>query len=100
MAEVWHARAAEDVAASLDTHRERGLDPTEAARRLERDGRNEIAAEKPVRPLAIVGSQFRSLVVWVLIVAAVVSALLGEWLDSTAILAIVVLNAAMGFAQG
>ena len=50
-------------------------------------------------PLKVFVAQFASLIIWVLIAAAVVSGLLGEWLDTGAILAIVVLNAVLGFVQ-
>ena len=44
-------------------------------------------------------AQFQSLIIWVLIGAAIVSGLLGEWVDAAAIIAIVVLNGVMGFIQ-
>src|SRR5262245_15020694 len=44
-------------------------------------------------------AQFKSLVVWILVAAAIVSGALGEWTDTLAILAIVLLNAVIGFFQ-
>src|SRR5262249_12090751 len=43
--------------------------------------------------------QFNDIVIWILIVAALVSGILGEWTDATAIVAIVLLNAILGFIQ-
>jgi Ca2+-transporting ATPase len=95
----WHALEASAVATALATDLELGLPEDEAARRLAAGGRNEIERAGGVRPLAILARQFESLVVWILLAAGAVSILLGEHVDGAAILAILVLNAALGFAQ-
>jgi Ca2+-transporting ATPase len=87
------------VAAALATDPEHGLAPEEAGQRLARDGPNELRKGEAVSPLALFGRQFRSLLVWILLGAAMVSAGLGERADSLAIVAIVLLNAAIGFVQ-
>jgi Ca2+-transporting ATPase len=76
-----------------------GLAGGEAERRLAQHGPNQLRAADPVRPLAIFLSQFRSIVVLILIGAAIVSAALGDMIDAAAILAIVFLNAVFGFYQ-
>jgi Ca2+-transporting ATPase len=95
----WHALDAAEVAAALGSDAERGLAPEEAARRLAQEGPNELRAEEGRSLLAMAAGQFRSLVVWLLIGAALVSILLGERLDGGAILAIVLLNGLIGFVQ-
>jgi len=95
----WHAASIEGTARRLATDPKRGLATEEAARRLAADGPNELQRGAKISPLTIFAQQFRSLVIWVLIGAGVVSAALGELVDGTAILAIVVLNAAIGFFQ-
>ncbi len=95
----WHAREVGDIVADLATDPAGGLVPAEAAARLARDGPNEIRRGESVSPLRILAGQFRSLVIWVLIGAALVSAALGEWIDGIAIVAIVILNAVVGFYQ-
>ncbi len=95
----WHARSAAEAAAELATDVQLGLTHAEAARRLATDGPNEIRREERRSALAILGQQFTSLVVWVLIGAALVSVALGEIVDGSAILAILALNALIGFAQ-
>lgn len=96
---TWHAMSANEVIRTLSTHFGEGLTSAEAARRLEQYGPNQLA-EKP-RPsfLQLVLSQLNNFVVILLIVAALVSALLGEWVEAAAILAIVVLNAILGVVQ-
>ena len=76
-----------------------GLGEEEARRRLEKHGRNELAEAAPIRPLAILLAQFKSVMVAILIAAGIVAGVTGEWGDCLAILAIVVLNALIGFYQ-
>ncbi|MGZ5538126.1 MAG: cation-translocating P-type ATPase, partial [Chthoniobacterales bacterium] len=94
----WHCQTAEQVLASLASS-ETGLSAGEAARRLAQDGPNELREAEPISAWKIFLAQFKSLIIWILIVAAAVSGLLGEVADAVAILAIVVLNAAIGFYQ-
>jgi Ca2+-transporting ATPase len=95
----WHARPAAEVIAALGPDPRRGLQAAEAARRLARDGPNTLAAARRATALDVLVHQFGSVVVWVLVGAALVSGALGETVDALAILAIVVLNAAIGFFQ-
>ena len=76
-----------------------GLSSEEAARRLLRFGRNELPSGGGVWPLWMLGSQFTSPLVLILIAAAGVSLRLGEWVDAAAIGTIVVLNGVLWFAQ-
>ncbi len=94
------------VISALETNEQRGLEVNEAAARLERNGRNELVAAKPVPGWRKVLAQFTDTLVILLLLAAAVS--LGLWLferdsalpyEAIAILAIVVFNAAMGFVQ-
>ena len=76
-----------------------GLSSAEAQRRLAEFGPNEIRREQKATRLALLARQFASPVIWLLLGASVVSAALGELLDATAIGAIVIVNAAIGFFQ-
>ena len=71
----------------------------EATRRLAEFGRNELKEAAAVSPWRVFGAQFTSLIVWLLIAAGAVAGFLGETVDAIAILAIVVLNAVIGFYQ-
>ena len=97
--EAWHALDAMAVVAAVGSDATHGLTLDEAARRVAQYGPNELQKGEPVSALAIFLGQFRSLVIWVLIGAAVVSAVVGELTDGIAIVAIVVLNAVIGFFQ-
>jgi Ca2+-transporting ATPase len=94
-----HAQDAATVARGLRTDTVRGLAPEEAALRLEEGGANELV-EKP-RPsfLAHLVEQFKDFLVIILVVAAVISIVLGEWVDAAAIILLVILNAVIGVVQ-
>lgn len=95
---VWHRLSTEDVLAQLGSAAT-GLSTPEAARRLATNGSNELKEGTPISPLQMFLAQFKSLIIWVLIAAAVISGLLGERMDAVAILTIVILNAVIGFYQ-
>jgi Ca2+-transporting ATPase len=97
--DLWHARPVAELLDRFGTDAARGLGADEAVARLAADGRNEIDRSETASPFLLLASQFHSLIIWVLIGAAVVSAALGEIVDAVAILAIVVLNALVGFIQ-
>jgi len=96
--EAWHNLSAEEVLAQLGSATT-GLSASEAAQRLAANGPNELKEGKRISALQIFLGQFKSLIIWILIVAGVVSGVLGEVVDAIAILAIVALNAVIGFYQ-
>jgi Ca2+-transporting ATPase len=95
----WHTFAGKALGKELQTDLDRGLQPAEAATRLARHGPNALPEQKGPSLLALFLGQFSSLIVWVLIGAAVISGLLQEWVDAIAIITIVIINAILGFAQ-
>ena len=94
-----HARTPEEVAAALGSDPAAGLAESEARSRLERLGPNELP--RPTRPdyARIALRQVADPLVGLLVAAAAVSFAIGEGVESGAIAAIVVLNAAFGFWQ-
>ena len=97
-AEEWHRRSAADVLLHFDST-PTGLSAKEAIRRLVANGRNELKEGPGVSAWRILLAQFKSLVIWILAAAGIVSLTLGERGDAAAILAIVILNAVVGFYQ-
>ncbi len=77
----------------------RGLTSREAEARLAQHGPNEIEREEATPPWRILAAQFASPVIWLLLVAAGISAALGEVVDAIAIATILVVNALVGFFQ-
>lgn len=95
----WHTLTTEALEHELGSDLHDGLAEREAQHRLATVGPNELPEAPPPSPIKILLAQFASLIIWVLIGAAVISGLLQEWIDAAAILAIVVLNAILGFVQ-
>ncbi|MFA6078219.1 MAG: calcium-transporting P-type ATPase, PMR1-type [Candidatus Omnitrophota bacterium] len=89
----------EDAAKKLGADIKAGLSTAEAEKRRKEFGPNQLKEKKPVSPLQIFLEQFKDFIIWVLIGAALVSGFLKEWVDALAIIAIVILNAVMGFIQ-
>ena len=98
LSEAWHHQSADAVLALVGSSAT-GLSMPEAARRLTADGPNELKEGGRVSSLQIFFGQFTSLIIWILIAAGVISGVLGDAVDAGAILAIVVLNAVIGFYQ-
>ena len=96
----WHTLTAEEVRRRLEVDPQAGLSSAEAARRLERYGRNRLdEARREPRWRAFV-RQFQSPMILILLVAAVVSAVVArEWETPIAIVVVMLLNAVIGFAQ-
>ncbi|GAB4468017.1 MAG: calcium-transporting P-type ATPase, PMR1-type [Anaerolineae bacterium] len=95
----WHSMTVESVIKALETNPSSGLTKAEAERRLAAAGRNELAEQAHPGFLSRLANQFKDVVVLLLIGAALISALLGEWPEAIAIILIVVLNAILGVVQ-
>ncbi|GAB4491503.1 MAG: cation-translocating P-type ATPase [Thermodesulfovibrionales bacterium] len=95
---IWHCKTCECTLSELGSS-VNGLSQQEAARRLSEYGPNELREKKQRTRLAIFIDQFRDFMILVLLAAAVVSGILGEVADTAAIVAIIVLNAVIGFVQ-
>jgi magnesium-transporting ATPase (P-type) len=95
---LWHASQADEVFRHLSSE-PGGLAANEARRRLERHGPNSLPAAERRGPLRSLLAQFENLLIYVLLAAAAVTAALGHWLDTGVILAVVPVNAVLGFLQ-
>ncbi len=96
---AWHSLTVQDVLNALDVDLAKGLTTKEAEARLAEYGPNELA-ERP-RPgfWQLLLGQFNNFIIIILIVAALISLLLGEEIEAGAIIAIVLLNAVLGVIQ-
>ncbi len=95
---VWHAESAEAVLQSL-VSTSNGLSKEEVIKRLTKYGQNQLPEPETRGPLIRFVYQFHNVLIYVLLVASVVTAILGHWVDASVILAVVLLNAAIGFVQ-
>jgi len=94
----WHALSVEDVLAELGTSAD-GLSPDAAQRRLEEVGPNRLPEEPPVPGWRRFLRQFNNLLIYVLLAAAVVTAGLQDWIETGVIVAVVLINAIIGYVQ-
>lgn len=95
----WHTMDIEEIARSLQTNLDRGLDTPEIDNRLSRYGENKLTSRQSRTPLTIIIDQLTNPLVLLLVGAASLSLFLGKTIDALAVFAIVVLNAALGFIQ-
>lgn len=95
----WHNEEIETVAQYLRVDPKRGLSQEEAEKRLAQVGSNELIHARKKSHLRAFLGQFADFMVLVLLIAAVISFLLGETADAVTIFAIIFLNAVLGFVQ-
>jgi Ca2+-transporting ATPase len=95
----WHNLRLEQVIQALGTDQLQGLSVQDAAGRLGSSGPNELQEQARPRFWQMLLAQFDSFVIWILIAASIVSALLGDYVEAAAILAIVIINAVIGVVQ-
>jgi Ca2+-transporting ATPase len=95
----WHALYPEDILKRLDTRQHHGLNAEEVKQRQLKFGPNELLEKPRAGFFAMLLDQFKDFIVMMLIIAAVVSALLGDYVEAAAIITIVLLNAILGVVQ-
>ncbi len=97
-AHTWHDQPAEAALEAVSSS-PAGLTEAEATRRLAVHGPNRLPEAHRAGPLQRFGRQFRDVLIRALLVAAAVTALLGHFVDTGVILAVVLINATIGFVQ-
>ncbi|MBI2655433.1 cation-translocating P-type ATPase [Candidatus Woesearchaeota archaeon] len=93
-----HNKSIEQVLKELNVS-DRGLAQKEAEERLKQYGPNEIKEGKKISPWQIFLNQFKSIVIWILVAAIIISAFLKEYIDAIVVLVIIILIAVLGFVQ-
>jgi len=95
----WYLLSIEETARELGTDSKKGLSNAEAAKRLEQYGPNELAHKEGPSVLEMFIEQFKDFMIVILIIASIVSIMVGELVDSLVIIGIVILNACLGVYQ-
>ncbi|MHB1061189.1 MAG: cation-transporting P-type ATPase [Thiobacillus sp.] len=94
----WHSLPASDTLTRLEAPRE-GLTPDEVDARRAQYGANRLPPAQRQPGWLRLLLQFHNVLIYVLLAAGVITALLGHWLDSGVIFGVVVINAVIGFIQ-
>ncbi|MBU1639000.1 MAG: cation-transporting P-type ATPase [Proteobacteria bacterium] len=97
-ASPWHSLQVDEVLTKLAVS-DQGLTTDEVRERLQRHGPNLLPAPPRRSPLVRFFLQFHNVLIYVLLGAAVTTAMLADWVDAVVILAVVIINAVIGFVQ-
>jgi len=95
----WHHLPDSEVVYLLESNRDRGLDSFEVTRRQQHFGPNVLTPKKGKNPLILFLLQFHQPLVYILLGATAITAVLQEWVDAGVIFGVVMVNALIGFAQ-
>ncbi len=96
---VWYQKSVEEILQQFDSNPHNGLAESQAQQLMQEFGPNELVERGVKNPWLILFDQFKETMVVILIIAAIISAILGDFKDALAILAIIVINAILGFRQ-
>ena len=96
---LWHNLAEEDVFSALNSDHHEGLSTQEVEERQRLFGLNSISSQQGISPLKRFLLQFHNPLIYILLVATIVTFLLQEYIDSGVIFAVVIINAIIGYLQ-
>ncbi|MBD2195945.1 MULTISPECIES: cation-translocating P-type ATPase [Calothrix] len=95
----WHNLPASKVAQHLDTNLQTGLTSDEVVKRRERFGANELQAKSGTNPILRFLLQFNQPLLYILLIAGAIKALIGQWVNAWVIWGVTLINAIIGFIQ-
>lgn len=98
MQDKFYQKSVEDTLATVHSNKE-GLDENEVRKRIETYGYNELEETKPKSAFMVFLSQFKDLLVIILIIAAIISMVSGEFESTIVILVVITMNAILGTVQ-
>ena len=99
MEDQWHSLLVRQVAQILDSSLENGLTTDEVTRRREKFGVNQLNLKKSQSPYQLFLQQFNQPLLYILLLAAVITLCLKDWIDGGVILAVVLINVIVGYIQ-
>lgn len=95
----WHSLSSDTLLSVLDTDLKKGLSENEAEQRLAQYGQNRLTPPRGKSPFKLFLSQFHQPLVYILLLSGSITASLQEWVDSSVIFGVVLVNAFIGFIQ-
>lgn len=96
---MWHSKSREDILKELGVDPKQGLPHQEAGERLEKHGPNKLKGKPKKSLLSLFLAQLKDMLIYVLLGAALITMVIGEYVDAVIILIVVVLNAVIGVVQ-
>lgn len=96
---MWYKKSKNEILKELDVDEKNGLSSHEALRRLEKYDKNKLVTKKKKTLFKQFLSQLKDVMIYILIIAAIISAFLGEISDALIILLVIVINAVIGVVQ-
>lgn len=96
---MWYKKSKNEILQELDVDEKNGLSSTEALRRLEKYGKNKLETKKKKTLFKQFLSQLKDVMIYILIIAVIISAFLGEISDALIILLVIIINAVIGVIQ-
>ena len=96
---IWHTLSWKETVKKLSSNSQKGLSEKEAKVRQQKFGKNLLPKEKPFPKLKILLGQFQSPLIYILIIAGIITLILGEYTDSIVIFSAVILNTIVGYFQ-
>lgn len=95
----WHTKPVDEVSKILQVNINDGLDLAEIERRQQKYGINKVSIKKQEGPIVRFIRQFSQPLVYILVAAGIITAILQEWIDSAVIFGVVLVNTSVGFIQ-
>lgn len=95
----WHTKSIEEVSDILQVNINEGLDSAEIIQRQQKHGLNKVSVKKKKGPIVLFIRQFSQPLVYILVGAGIITAILQEWVDTAVIFGVVLVNTTVGFIQ-
>jgi magnesium-transporting ATPase (P-type) len=99
MKHLWHSLEVKRILDILNVDSQQGVFTQDIERRQSEYGKNRLTTKKNISPLMLFLLQFHQPLVYILLVASVVTAFLDEWVDSSVIFGVLLINAIIGYVQ-
>lgn len=96
---MWFSKSSKEVLKELDVNPATGLSSQEAEKRLEKYGENKLKAKPKKSLLSLFLAQLNDMLIYVLLAAAVITLVIGEYVDAIIIILVVLINAFVGLIQ-
>lgn len=96
---MWHTKSIDDVSKDLNTNISKGLTSEESSKLLQKNGKNILSQSSKRSFLKLLFDQINNILIYILILAAIISLFLGESEEAIIIFLVIILNASIGIIQ-